>query len=142
LRPPGDVRGQIGWTNLLALAGVVLGAVVEEGALRLDLDHWQRLQLVGPDDRDRQLPPADPFLDEHPGLRTGRLIAKGVGDRRLEVHGALDALSVCGSKPRGSWCDGSSTPPPEARRRARSRCSSEREAFRAMNASGSRSTTS
>src|SRR5439155_1427294 len=72
LRALRDVRGQLGWTDLLALAGVVFGAVVEEGALRLDLDHRQRLQLVGPDDRDRQLPPADPFLDEHPGLRTGR----------------------------------------------------------------------
>ena len=50
-----DVGRYLGWAHLLALAGVVFRAVVEEGALREDLDDRERGEVVVPDYRDGEL---------------------------------------------------------------------------------------
>src|SRR5947207_15986694 len=59
-----DVIRYLGWAHLLALAGVVFRAVVEEGALREDLDDRQRGEVVAPNDRDGELSAFYLFLCE------------------------------------------------------------------------------
>ena len=87
LRAFRHVLGDLGGADLLALAGVVLRAVVEERSLRLDLDHWQGLQIVVADDRDGELAARDPLLHEHARVRSRWLEPERLGDRLLEVLG-------------------------------------------------------
>src|SRR5438093_342754 len=122
-----DLRG----ADLFALAGVVLRAVIEEGALGFDLDHRERLQLVVPDDRDGELAPHEALLDQHPRVRTRRFVAECQLDRGPELALVFDDGGA-----------GARAAQPAASRRACSRCSAVIDGLCSMNASGSRSTTS
>src|SRR2546430_6314789 len=90
----------LGWDacrdDLLALAGVVLRVVVEEFALRHDLDHRKCLWLVVPDHRDGELRAFQILLDESTVVvfkgpsDSGRKIFRPAGDRRPDAGTAPD----------------------------------------------------
>ena len=65
-----DLVGHARRADLLRRGRVVLGLVVEERALRHDLDERQRLQLAVADDAGRQLGADDALLDQHARSRT------------------------------------------------------------------------
>ena len=69
-------------------------------------------------------------------------IGSALAITRVAGTSARDALSICFSRPRGSWWAVSRRAPPWISRCACSRCSAVISRFRAMNASGSSSTTS
>src|SRR5205809_1705241 len=80
-----DVIRYLGWAHLLALAGVVFRAVVEERALREDLDDRQRGEVVVPDDRDGELAAFYLFLYER-----ALVVLQCQFDSRWQVDGLSD----------------------------------------------------
>src|SRR5439155_248224 len=80
-----DVVRYLGWAHLLALAGVVFRAVVEERALREDLDDRQRGEVVVPDDRDGELAAFYLFLYER-----ALVVLQCQFDSRWQVDGLSD----------------------------------------------------
>src|SRR5438876_9976603 len=77
-----DVGRYLGWAYLLALAGVIFRAVVEEGAVREDFDDRQRGEVVVPNDRDGELAAFSLFFYQRP-----RVVPQGEGDGSWQIGG-------------------------------------------------------
>src|SRR2546430_17224904 len=92
-----DVVRYRGGAHLLALAGGVFRAVVEEGALREDLDDRQRGEVVVPNDRDGELTAFYLFLYER-----ALVVLECQFDSRWQVDGLSDVSRAAARPTRDS----------------------------------------